>query len=81
MKHANYTLTPRPVGKPVWAHRTKPVWVVEYARAGAVYFQAYIATGVWEDGKQPWDMPSSRLGDPIQGFSTLKAAMHAGDQA
>lgn len=81
MRHANYILTPREFGKPVWAHRTKPVWVVEYARGTEVYFQAYIATGVWEEGKQPWDMQSKRLGDPIHGFSTLKAAMQAGDEA
>lgn len=81
MKHTNYILTSRPFGKPVWAHRTKPVWVVEYARAGTVYYQAYIATVVWEDGKQPWDMPNRRLGDPIHGFRSLKAAMQAGDAA
>lgn len=81
MRHTNYTLTPRAHGKPVWAHRTKPVWVVEYARGTEVYYQAYIAEGVWEEGKKPWDMRSRRLGDAIHGFKTLKAAMQAGEEA
>lgn len=83
MSLENYTLTAREHGKPVWAHKTKPVWVAEYVRRSTVdlYYQAYVAIAPIPAGAKPWDVPSRRLGDAVHGFPTLGAALKAGDEA
>lgn len=80
---SNYNLTPRAHGKAVWLHKTKPVWVAEYHRAGTneIYFQAYRAMVSVPEGMKPWDVPNKRLGNEIHGYVSLGLAARAGDEA
>ena len=61
----------------IWVHKTKPCWIVEYAK----FYEAYKVNGTPKKHHNIWANDNSRLSDG-DGYKTLEDAMKAvGDLA